>query len=126
MLANVEAILGRLPSYNKVIIMVDGPRRIKGFELLVEKFSTTVLEQKTIVRGDSTSAAIAAASNIAKVSRDQYMQGLAAEFPQYAWITNVGYGTEAHRDAILEHGLTEYHRKSFTSALVLKSSTNVN
>lgn len=126
MLANLEAILRRSRGYNKVIILVDGPRKIKGFERLGDLGTAELIEQVCIVRGDSTSAAIAAASNIAKVTRDKYMQELAEDFPQYAWTTNVGYGTEAHRDAIVEHGLTEYHRKSFTRALVLKSSTNVN
>ncbi len=126
MLANLKTILGRVGYYNKVIILVDGPRKIKGFECLIDLGAAGLIEQICIVRGDSTSAAIAAASNIAKVTRDKYMQELAGNFPHYAWTTNVGYGTEAHRLAIQEYGLTDYHRKSFTRALVLKSSTNVN
>ena len=55
----------------------------------------------------------AAASILAKTYRDDYMDRLAAEYPQYAWDVNKGYPTRAHREAIAEHGVTPYHRKSF-------------
>ncbi len=120
MLANIEAILSKANNYNKVIILVDGPRKIKGFERL-----TRLVEQRTIVRGDGISAAIAAASNIAKVARDKYMQELAASHPNYAWHTNVGYATERHRQALHEHGLTEYHRRSFVQGLLAREQSLV-
>jgi ribonuclease HII len=68
---------------------------------------------RCIVRGDSIFASIAAASILAKTSRDEYMRQLHAEFPQYGWESNKGYGTREHRDAIEKHGLCKYHRKSF-------------
>ena len=68
---------------------------------------------KTVVKGDGKSAAIAAASVIAKVERDNLMRGLAREFPEFEWDSNKGYGTKAHLDAIRRFGLSEQHRKSF-------------
>ncbi len=114
MLNNLRTLLGGLErDYNNIIILVDGPRKIKGFELLLQDFEQVALEHYAIVRGDSKSAAIAAASNIAKVKRDNYMQELARDYPQYHWETNVGYGTAKHREAIKHYGLTDYHRRSF-------------
>lgn len=66
-----------------------------------------------IIKGDGKYASIAAASILAKTHRDQYMQQLHAEFPQYGWDRNKGYGTLAHRTAIKKFGLCKYHRKSF-------------
>jgi ribonuclease HII len=66
-----------------------------------------------IVRGDGLSLSIAAASIIAKVSRDRMMTALAAEFPGYGWHTNMGYGTAAHHAALRHIGLTPHHRRSF-------------
>ena len=68
---------------------------------------------KTVVKGDAKSASIAAASVVAKVRRDNFMRGLAREFPEFGWESNKGYGTKAHLDAIMEHGMNEQHRKSF-------------
>ena len=67
----------------------------------------------TIVKGDGKSLSIAAASILAKTYRDDYMQALAKEYPQYDWQSNMGYPTKKHRQAISEHGVTPYHRKSF-------------
>lgn len=67
----------------------------------------------TVVKGDGKYLSIAAASILAKTYRDDYMDRLAAEYPQYAWDVNKGYPTRAHREAIAEHGVTPYHRKSF-------------
>ncbi len=66
-----------------------------------------------IVKGDSLYAPIAAASILAKTYRDEYMQELHLEFPQYNWNANKGYGTAEHRRAITEFGLCKYHRRSF-------------
>jgi ribonuclease HII len=66
-----------------------------------------------IIRGDTKSYHIAAASIIAKVSRDRIMQQLHAHFPAYMWSTNVGYGTKAHAEALKNFGVTIHHRKSF-------------
>lgn len=66
-----------------------------------------------IVHGDALSASIAAASVIAKVTRDRLMEKLAADYPQYGWAHNKGYGSGEHMQAILEHGATRWHRRSY-------------
>ncbi len=68
---------------------------------------------QTVVKGDSRSLSIAAASIIAKVTRDRLMRGLARAFPGYGWETNAGYGTAAHREGLERQGITEHHRRSF-------------
>lgn len=67
----------------------------------------------TVVKGDGKYLSIAAASILAKTCRDDYMDRLALEYPQYDWIDNKGYPTRKHRQAIAEYGITEYHRKTF-------------
>jgi ribonuclease HII len=71
------------------------------------------IAHRCIIQGDGIYSSIAAASVLAKTYRDEYMQELHKEFPHYHWNTNKGYGTPAHRQAIEEHGLCHYHRKSF-------------
>ncbi len=88
---------------NDILILVDGNKLIKNFDY----------PQKYIVKGDSKSASIAAASILAKVTRDRYMQRLHEEFPMYNWAKNAGYLTKEHLDAIDKYGLTKYHRPSF-------------
>lgn len=66
-----------------------------------------------IIKGDGIYASIAAASILAKTYRDEYMEGLHQKFPHYAWDSNKGYPTQAHRNALQVHGACEYHRKSF-------------
>lgn len=85
------------------ITLVDGNRLIKNY----------TYPQKFVIKGDGTSAAIAAASILAKVTRDRYMDGLAKEFPQYGWERNAGYLTAEHLNAIDKYGLCKYHRPSF-------------
>jgi ribonuclease HII len=68
---------------------------------------------KCMIKGDATYASIAAASVLAKTSRDAYMKKLHEEYPYYSWHSNKGYGTEVHRTAIESHGICKYHRKSF-------------
>lgn len=82
---------------------VDGNKLIKNYKY----------PQKYIVKGDGKSASVAAASILAKVSRDRYMKELAEEFPQYRWEKNAGYLTAEHFAAIDKFGLTKYHRASF-------------
>lgn len=67
----------------------------------------------TVVKGDGKYLSIAAASILAKTFRDDYMDRLAAEYPQYGWLQNKGYPTAAHRKAIKEYGVTPYHRMTF-------------
>lgn len=67
----------------------------------------------TIVHGDSTYLSIAAASVLAKTERDRHMEELDALYPQYGWRHNKGYPTPDHRKAIIDNGITPYHRRSF-------------
>lgn len=71
-----------------------------------------------IVKGDTKYTSIAAASVLAKTHRDEYMQKQAALFPEYGWRTNKGYPTKAHKKAIIEHGLTLLHRRTFKGCLI--------
>lgn len=71
------------------------------------------LPYKTIVKGDGKYLSIAAASILAKTYRDDYMDTLADEYPQYDWRSNKGYPTRKHRAAIAEYGITPYHRRSY-------------
>ncbi len=71
------------------------------------------LPQKGIIKGDSISVSIAAASVIAKVYRDNLMKDFALDFPEYGFERHAGYGTKAHFEALRNHGVTRIHRKSF-------------
>jgi ribonuclease HII len=71
------------------------------------------IPHQCIVKGDATYASIAAASVLAKTYRDEHMRKLAQEYPQYGWDRNMGYPTKEHIDAIIAHGYTPHHRKSF-------------
>ena len=71
------------------------------------------LPHTTIVKGDGKYLSIAAASILAKTYRDDYMNQLAEEYPQYDWRSNKGYPTKKHREAIRQFGITPYHRKSY-------------
>ena len=71
------------------------------------------VKHECIIKGDGIYASIAAASILAKTHRDAYMKQLHREFPHYNWRSNKGYGTPEHRNAIKDHGLCKYHRKSF-------------
>ena len=71
------------------------------------------LEHTCIIKGDGKYYSIAAASILAKTYRDELMLGLHEEYPQYGWNSNVGYPTKQHREAIFDHGLTPFHRRTF-------------
>jgi ribonuclease HII len=83
--------------------------------LLVDGNQSVPLEipQETIVKGDARSVSIAAASIVAKVSRDRIMEIYHRQFPYYNFFKNKGYGTAEHRQAIREHGFCKIHRRSF-------------
>ena len=70
-------------------------------------------QYQCVVKGDGKFASIAAASVLAKTYRDEYMRKLALEYPQYGWERNMGYPTKEHVEAIISHGYTPHHRKSF-------------
>jgi len=98
-----ETISGRHDRSKDFLILVDGNKLIKNFQY----------PQEFIIKGDSKSASIAAASILAKVSRDKYMEELDRKFPQYNWKNNAGYLTKQHLEAIDKSGITPCHRKSF-------------
>lgn len=79
----------------------------------------TGIKHVCVVDGDAIYRSIAAASILAKTHRDKYMEHLHMKYPQYAWLTNKGYPTEAHRRALVQHGLTEFHRRSFNLGIQL-------
>ncbi|HXE17333.1 MAG TPA: ribonuclease HII [Stellaceae bacterium] len=96
--AALSAVLGETPAW----ALVDGNQAPK-----------LPCRVQTIVGGDGKSLSIAAASIVAKVTRDRLMHALAPRYPGYGWETNVGYPTKIHRDAILSRGITPHHRKRF-------------
>jgi ribonuclease HII len=101
MLAMKRAIAGL--NVTPELALIDGNAKPKGVTCSI----------RTVVDGDAKCLSIAAASIVAKVSRDAYMHRLAEEFPGYGWETNVGYGTRDHRHAMAKLGLTPHHRRSF-------------
>ncbi|MBM3402289.1 MAG: ribonuclease HII [Bacteroidetes bacterium] len=84
-------------------LIIDG-NRFKSYENL---------GHRCIVKGDSRYYSIAAASILAKTYRDEFMFSLASEYPQYDWINNKGYPTSRHRKAVIEKGMSPFHRKTF-------------
>ncbi len=102
-----EAVIAQLrlteDEKKEVLTLVDGNKLIKDY----------IYPQKYVIKGDGISASIAAASILAKVSRDRYMEKLHEEFPQYNWAKNAGYLSAEHLAAIDKYGLSKYHRPSF-------------
>ena len=94
----------------RAVAQVDSTRLVDGFRL-----PACELEHNRVVDGDARSAAIAAASVIAKVTRDRYMRRVAALYPDWSFEGNVGYSTPEHREAIMRHGICPLHRRSFAS-----------
>jgi ribonuclease HII len=92
-------------------IIVDG-NRFKPYRTVING-SAVNIPHTTIVKGDGKYLSIAAASILAKTYRDDYMDRLAEEYPQYDWLSNKGYPTKKHREAIRQYGITPYHRKTF-------------
>lgn len=87
----------------------------KPDHLLIDAMSIDInIPQTSVIKGDEKSISIAAASIIAKVTRDRYMEELAKEFPEYHFEKNKGYGTKEHLLAIEKFGPTIYHRKTFS------------
>ena len=86
-----------------IFVLVDGNRRISDLKF----------PQQPIVKGDGTSLCVAAASIIAKVSRDRFMDIVAEKYPQYNFAEHKGYGTQSHIEAIKKYGPCPEHRKTF-------------
>ncbi|MCF8243159.1 MAG: ribonuclease HII [Melioribacteraceae bacterium] len=106
-------------SVDKLVIKPDHVL-IDGNKSFVSNYST-----QTIVRGDSKSFAISAASILAKVTRDRIMIKASADYPVYFWHKNKGYATRQHIDAILEHGITGWHRKTFLNKIYARERQQV-
>lgn len=90
--------------------------KIKPDFLLIDgnRFKTNSgIPYQCIVKGDAKFASIAAASVLAKTYRDQYMESIHNEYPEYNWKQNKGYPTKNHRDMIVKYGISPYHRKTF-------------
>ena len=94
---------------NPDLIIIDGNKSFRS-----------EIKTKTIVKGDAKSFSIAAASIIAKVTRDRIMKTLSEEFPEYLWHKNKGYPTQEHIEAVRKYGITIYHRKTFLSRILIK------
>lgn len=88
---------------NNPFILIDGNRLPKNWPW----------ESQAVIKGDSKSVSIAAASILAKVTRDRMMEQLAKTYPDYGWANNAGYGTPEHLEALSSHGITPHHRTSF-------------
>jgi ribonuclease HII len=114
--ATLLAMKEAVETLNKNIdlVLVDGNQMID-----------IIIEQKTIIKGDSKSAHIAAASILAKVHRDRLMQDLDQKYPVYNFASNKGYGTLEHRTAILEHGPCEIHRKTFIKNIINQKQMSI-
>ncbi len=109
-----EDVINQIQNKN-ILTLIDGNKLIKNFNY----------PQKFIVKGDSKSASIAAASILAKVSRDRYMEKIDLEFPNYDWKNNKGYLTKKHIEAIQKYGTTKYHRLSFLKNITKSPQENL-
>lgn len=107
--ATHKAMNGAVKSLSKTpdYVIIDG-NSIKGMEL----------PHQTVVKGDAKSISIAAASILAKVARDRYIDEMGKLYPEYGFEKHKGYGTKAHTDAILEHGVCPIHRRTFLKKLL--------
>lgn len=107
--ATFEAMNGAVDglSVKPDYVLIDG-NRIKNM----------TLPHETVVKGDAKSASIAAASILAKVSRDRFICEMAKKYPEYGFEKHKGYGTKAHNEAILKHGPCEIHRRTFLKKLL--------
>lgn len=111
----VLRLVSVLPDAGGTVVLVDGRKPLTGISQ----------QQIPILQGDCKSAAIAAASIIAKVYRDALMMELSDKFPAYAWQQNKGYPTKSHLLAIAQNGVTTWHRRSFVRNMpIVQTSAN--
>lgn len=104
----IESVL----EFNPEICLIDGSRRVE-----IPNCKTI-----SIVKGDQKSYSIAAASIIAKVTRDRIMRKIHEEFPEYGFDEHVGYGTKQHMEMLMQYGPCKYHRKSYAPIRLLTNS----
>jgi ribonuclease HII len=104
--ASIKAMHLAIEGLDKVpqFLLIDGNRFYKYKDI----------DYKTIIKGDGLYLSIAAASVLAKTYRDEFMEKIHEEYPEYGWNRNKGYPTIFHRSAIMKYGITPYHRKSFS------------
>jgi ribonuclease HII len=97
-------------------IAIEGLEKVPQFLLIDGNrfYAYKNIKHQTIIKGDGLYFSIAAASVLAKTFRDEFMEKIHTEFPEFGWNKNKGYPTSFHRDAIMKYGITPYHRKSFT------------
>lgn len=98
-----DGVIEKIKAEKEPMVLVDGRIKIPRYNV----------KQITVIKGDSKSASIAAASVIAKVHRDEFMAEIGQKYPDYCWEKNKGYPTKAHLEAIRKLGCCEWHRKSF-------------
>lgn len=108
-----------LEATKKAMILAVGKLDPAADFLLVDalELKESLIPQKAIIKGDSVSASIAAASVVAKVYRDNLMKEYDEIYPEYGFANHVGYGTKAHLEALRKYGPTPIHRKSFKGVL---------
>ena len=96
-------------------ISIEGLEKVPQFLLIDGNrfFPYKDIKHETIIKGDGLYFSIAAASVLAKTFRDEFMERIHNEYPEYCWNKNKGYPTAFHRAAIMRYGITPYHRKSF-------------
>lgn len=109
--ASLKAMQNAVSQLNPVpqLILIDG-----------NKSFPSKVKTKTVVKGDAKSFSIAAASIVAKVTRDRIMYEASKEFPEYLWELNKGYPTKAHREAVKKYGASPLHRKTFLKKIWLE------
>jgi ribonuclease HII len=107
----VNILWASLQAMERCVLSVNPPPDY----LLIDgnRYLPTLTPHRCVIKGDSTSVSIAAASIVAKVYRDEYMARLALEYPGFGWERNVGYPTREHYEGLRKLGITEHHRRSF-------------
>lgn len=107
-------------------VMIEGGVPTPATALIDGKFAPDIAcAAQTVIKGDSLSLSIGAASILAKVTRDRLMSKLHDEFPHYGWNSNAGYGTKVHMEGLQSHGLTPFHRLSFAPCALIKKASGV-
>jgi len=112
--AMLEALSGIKRAWD--ISLIDGDKAIPGLPLH---------RQRSIIGGDAVSASVAAASILAKVTRDRMMVEFDRQYPVYGFVRHKGYGTLQHMDSIMRHGLCPIHRKTFCGKLILQTQLSL-
>lgn len=100
----------KLAMYDAISQLSPAPDHVLIDAVSLNQLSCT---SEAITKGDQESISIAAASILAKVTRDNYMKDIHQQYPIYGFSSNMGYGTKQHMDMLTEHGISPYHRKSY-------------